>query len=74
MAHAYEYANFVCMRTTVDLDEELVRNALVASGARTKTEVLELGLKALIEGQAKQRLIALRGQLTTGQAPRRRRA
>jgi len=62
------------MRTTVDLDEELVRNALAASGSRTKTEVLELGLKAVIEGQAKRRLIALRGQLTTGQAPRRRRA
>jgi Arc/MetJ family transcription regulator len=62
------------MRTTVDLDEELVRNALVASGARTKTEVLELGLKAVIERQAKRRLIALRGQLTTGQAPRRPRS
>jgi hypothetical protein len=30
------------MRTTVDLDEELVRNALAASGARTKTEVERL--------------------------------
>ena len=71
--HAYRYARFVCMRTTVDLDEELVRNALEASGARTKTEVIELGLRAVIEGQARRRLIALRGQLTTGQAPRRRR-
>jgi Arc/MetJ family transcription regulator len=62
------------MRTTVDLDEGLVRDALVATGARTKTEVLELGLKAVIERQAKRRLIALRGQLTIGQAPRRRRA
>jgi len=62
------------MRTTVDLDEALVRDALTASGARTKTEVLELGLKAVIERQAKRRLVALRGQLTIGQAPRRRRA
>ena len=62
------------MRTTVDLDEALVRDALAASGARTKTEVLELGLKAVIERQAKRRLIALRGQLITGQAPRRRRS
>jgi Arc/MetJ family transcription regulator len=62
------------MRTTVDLDEGLVRDALAATGARTKTEVLELGLKAVIERQAKRRLIALRGQLTIGQAPRRRRA
>ncbi|MGD0836371.1 MAG: type II toxin-antitoxin system VapB family antitoxin [Polyangia bacterium] len=62
------------MRTTVDLDEDLVRDALAASGARTKTQVLELGLKAVIERQAKRRLIALRGQLAIGQPPRRRRA
>jgi len=62
------------MRTTVYLDEDLVRDALAASGARTKTQVLELGLKAVIERQAKRRLIALRGQLAIGQPPRRRRA
>jgi Arc/MetJ family transcription regulator len=62
------------MRTTVDIDENLVRRALSASGARTKTQVLELGLKTLIDVEARRCLVALRGQLTSGRPPRRRRA
>ena len=62
------------MRTTVDIDENLVRRALTVSGARTKTQVLELGLRTLIDVEARRRLVALRGQLTSGRAPRRRRA
>ena len=73
MARAYANAKLQSMRMIVDLDEALVRRAKAASGARTKREVLELGLKVVIERQAKRRLIALRGQLTAVQAPRRRR-
>ena len=51
------------MRTTLDLDETLVRRALQETGARTKTEVLEMGLRALLEREARRRLRALEGKL-----------
>lgn len=53
---------FVCMRTTVDLDRELLESALKETGARTKTEVLEMGLRALLEREARKRLKALYGR------------
>jgi Arc/MetJ family transcription regulator len=37
------------MRTTVDIDDELLAEALRATGARTKTAVIEAGLRALVE-------------------------
>jgi Arc/MetJ family transcription regulator len=36
------------MRTTLNLDESLVRQALRETGAKTKTEVLEMGLRELL--------------------------
>ena len=50
------------MRTTVDLDDELLEQALKETGARTKTEVLEMGLRALLEREARRRLKALYGK------------
>ena len=52
----------ICMRTTLDLDEDLVRRALAETGARTKTEVIEMGLRALLEREARRRLKALFGK------------
>jgi len=60
------------MRTTLDLDEDLLRRALKETGARTKTELLEMGLRALLEREARRRLRALEGKLP-GLAPTRRR-
>ena len=61
------------MRTTLNLDDSLVSQALKATGAKTKTEVLELGLRALLEKQARIRLRALEGRLPNlKKAPRRR--
>lgn len=61
------------MRTTLDLDEELLTRALRETAAKSKTEVIEMGLRALIEREARRRLRALFG---TGprlrQTPRRR--
>jgi hypothetical protein len=50
------------MRTTLNLDEELVNKALAESGARTKTEVIEMGLRLVIEREARRRLKALYGE------------
>jgi Arc/MetJ family transcription regulator len=61
------------MRTTVDLDEDLFQQAQAVTNARTKTEVIERGLKALIEQDARRRLVALRGKMPDIKAvPRRR--
>jgi Arc/MetJ family transcription regulator len=52
----------ICMRTTLDLDQELLEQALKETGARTKTEVLEMGLRALLEREARKRLKGLFGK------------
>jgi Arc/MetJ family transcription regulator len=49
------------MRTTLDLDDELVRKALAETGARSKTEVIEMGLRSLLEREARKRLKNLYG-------------
>jgi Arc/MetJ family transcription regulator len=61
------------MRTTLDLDEALVKEALKQTGARTKTEVLEMGLRALLERAARLRLKALFGRRPNIKAVKRRR-
>ncbi len=64
----------ICMRTTLDLDPELVRRALEETGAKSKTEAIEMGLRALLERGARQRLKALFGQRPRIRAVRRRRS
>jgi hypothetical protein len=61
------------MRTTLDLDERLVRQALKETRARTKTEVIEMGLQLILEREARRRLKALAGKLPElAPTPRRR--
>jgi Arc/MetJ family transcription regulator len=61
------------MRTTLDLDEDLVRKALQETGARSKTEVIEMGLRSLLEREARRRLKDLYGsQLKIDRVRRRR--
>jgi Arc/MetJ family transcription regulator len=61
------------MRTTLDIDERLVQQALKETGARSKTAVIEMGLRALLEREARKRIKALRGRLPQLEAvPRRR--
>jgi Arc/MetJ family transcription regulator len=62
------------MRTTLDLDEELVRRALAETGAKSKTEVIEMGLRSLLEREARKRLKQLYGShLDVDEVRRRRR-
>jgi Arc/MetJ family transcription regulator len=64
----------VCMRTTLDLDEDLLEQARRATGIATKTELVESGLRALVEKSARKRLAALAGKIPEAKpAPRRRR-
>jgi Arc/MetJ family transcription regulator len=62
------------MRTTLDLDEDLLREARRVTGVERKTELLELGLRTLIEQAARRRLAALAGAASRAEAPPRRRA
>jgi Arc/MetJ family transcription regulator len=61
------------MRTTLDLDAQLLRQALEATGAKSKTEVIELGLRSLLEREARRRLLALYGHAPDLKPVRRRR-
>lgn len=44
------------------MDAELVQQALQETGTRSKTEVIEMGLRALLERKARERLRALFGR------------
>jgi Arc/MetJ family transcription regulator len=61
------------MRTTIDIDSELVKQALEETGARTKTQIIEMGLRALLEQAACRRLRDLYGKGPRLQPVRRRR-
>jgi Arc/MetJ family transcription regulator len=49
------------MRTTLDLDEELIEEARKLTGIREKTALLHAGLEALLAREAARRLAALGG-------------
>lgn len=61
------------MRTTLDLNAELLAEAMEATGAPTKTAAVHLGLEALVQAAARKRLAALAGRIPEAQAPARRR-
>lgn len=61
------------MKKTLHIDESLLREARSATGARTDTETVRLGLEALIRRAAYERLRALRGSEPHARNPRRRR-
>jgi Arc/MetJ family transcription regulator len=62
------------MRTTVDLDEELLKLAQAATKLPTKTALLEEGLRSLLRREAGRQLMALGGSDPRAKGPRRRRA
>ncbi|MFH0340808.1 MAG: type II toxin-antitoxin system VapB family antitoxin [Chromatiales bacterium] len=51
------------MRTNIVIDEKLISDAIKATGARTKREAVELGLKALIQLKKQEVLKGFRGKL-----------
>ena len=61
------------MRTTLNLDDELLERARRLSGIQGKTAVLHAGLEALVERESARRLAALGGSEPRLQEIRRRR-
>jgi hypothetical protein len=49
------------MKKTLHIDEQLLRDARAAAGAKTDTETVRLGLEALVRRAAYDRLRTLRG-------------
>lgn len=60
------------MRTTLNLDDELVARARRLSGIEEKTALVHAGLEALIARESARRLAALGGSEPGLTAPRRR--
>ena len=51
------------MRTNIVIDDKLMNLALESTGLKTKKEVVEEGLKALIKIKSQSKLKSLRGKL-----------
>ncbi|MCZ6769790.1 MAG: type II toxin-antitoxin system VapB family antitoxin [Acidobacteria bacterium] len=61
------------MRTTLNLDEELIKKASGLSGIKQKTALLHAGLEALIARESAKRLAELAGTERSLHPVRRRR-
>ena len=51
------------MRTNIEMDDELVSNAMRCSGARTKKAVVEAGLRLLVQTHSQPSIRKLRGKV-----------
>jgi Arc/MetJ family transcription regulator len=51
------------MRTNIVIDDDLMQQAMQVSGARSKREAVELGLRTLVRLQQQDEIRAFRGQL-----------
>ena len=51
------------MRTNIVIDDELMADAMRATGARTKREAVELGLRTLLRLRRQQDIRRYRGRL-----------
>lgn len=51
------------MRTNIVIDDKLMRDTLRATGAKTKREVVELGLRTLLRLRQQEEIRGFRGKL-----------
>jgi Arc/MetJ family transcription regulator len=51
------------MRTNIVIDDKLMNDALRATGAKTKREVVERGLKTLVDLRRQEQARRLRGKI-----------
>ncbi|MBV8546442.1 MAG: type II toxin-antitoxin system VapB family antitoxin [Acidobacteria bacterium] len=61
------------MRTTINLNEQLIEEAQRMTGTRERTALIHDGLRALIARESSRRLAKLGGSDPGAKAPRRRR-
>ena len=51
------------MRTNIDIDDQLLMDAMKATGASTKREVVEMGLASLVRLKKQEKVRKYRGKL-----------
>jgi Arc/MetJ family transcription regulator len=51
------------MRTNIEIDDQLMRQAMKSSGARTKRATVEAGLKLLVQVRGQTGIRRLRGKI-----------
>ncbi len=61
------------MKTTINIDDDLLKAAMDATGAGTKTEAIELGLREIVAAKKRRDLACLFGKEKDIALPRRRR-
>ena len=54
------------MRTNIEIDDELIRRAMLCGGARSKKAVVEAGLQLLVETHSQAAIRELRGKIQWG--------
>jgi Arc/MetJ family transcription regulator len=52
------------MRTNIEIDDKLMKDALKATGAKTKREAVELGLRTLVRLRAQEKVRDLKGKIS----------
>ena len=52
------------MRTNIEIDDKLMKDALRATGAKTKREAVELALKSVVQLRAQEKARDLKGKIT----------
>jgi Arc/MetJ family transcription regulator len=57
------------MRISIVIDDKLMNDALRATGLRTKREVVELGLRIVLQLRRQQEIRRFRGKLRSAFAP-----
>lgn len=61
------------MKTSLNLRDDLLKQAMEATGLSEKTALIHLGLQELIQKAARERLIKLQGTQSKLSLPKRRR-
>lgn len=51
------------MRTNIELNDELVAEAMRVSGAKTKKDVVDMALRELVKAKRKRSVLDLAGQI-----------
>ena len=51
----------MCMRTNIDIDEDVIREVQRLTGARTKREAVDLALRELVARYERAGILQLRG-------------
>ena len=74
LTDAYKWCIFVCMRTTLNIDDVILEKAAQLTGIKEKTALVRLGLEALVARESALRLAALGGSEKQAKKVSRRRS